>query len=70
MEKCRLTGSELELVIDLGSQPLGNGFLNSSDSHTEYFFQLQCGFSEDSSLLQLITQPEPELMFHVSYAFF
>jgi 2-polyprenyl-3-methyl-5-hydroxy-6-metoxy-1,4-benzoquinol methylase len=70
MEKCRLTGSDLELVIDLGSQPLGNGFLNSSDSHTEYFFQLQCGFSEDSSLLQLITQPEPELMFHDSYAFF
>lgn len=70
MENCRLTGSPVELVIDLGSQPLGNGFLIPNHDRTEYFFQLQCGFSEDSKLLQLITQPKPELMFHDNYAFF
>ena len=70
MEKCRLLGGALELVIDLGTQPLGNGFLSPDNSHEEYFFQLQCGFSEESNLLQLITQPKPELMFHDNYAFF
>lgn len=70
MSKCRFSSSNLELVIDLGLQPLGNGFLPTPLPSEEYFFPLQCGFSEESKLLQLITQPEPNLMFHENYAFF
>ncbi len=67
---CRLNDSPLELVLDLGQQPLGNGFLSPANFSEEYFFSLQCGFSEDSRLFQLIEQPAPELMFHQDYAFF
>jgi hypothetical protein len=70
MEICRFSGSSLDLVIDLGKQPLGNGFLSSHQFADEYFFQLQCGFNEQSKLLQLINQPDPQLMFHENYAFF
>ena len=70
MEKCRFSGGSLNLVIDLGKQPLGNGFLDSNQIPEEYFFQLQCGFNEQSKLLQLINQPDPKLMFHENYAFF
>jgi hypothetical protein len=70
MEQCRLSGEALNLVIDLGKQPLGNGFLSPNQIPEEYFFQLQCGFNEQSKLLQLINQPDPQLMFHENYAFF
>ena len=66
---CRLTGDALDLVLDLGRQPLGNGFL-SAPTPDEYFYPLQCGFSETSRLFQLIEQPDPALMFHQDYAFF
>ena len=67
---CRLSGSPLSVVLDLGQQPLGNGFLLPAQYGSEYFFSLQCGFSEDSRLFQLIEQPAPEMMFHQDYAFF
>lgn len=66
---CRLTGDPLELVLDLGRQPLGNGFL-AKPTPDEYFYPLQCGFTESSRLFQLIEQPDPSLMFHQDYAFF
>ena len=66
---CRMTNSPLELVLDLGRQPLGNGFLSPADFEGEYFYDLQCGFSEESKLFQLIEQPAAELMFHEEYAF-
>jgi SAM-dependent methyltransferase len=67
---CRLSGSTLEVVLDLGRQPLGNGFLMPANYQDEYFYSLQCGFSEESRLFQLVEQPEPALMFHQDYAFF
>ncbi len=56
--------------MDLGKQPLGNGFLMPPDFSDEYFYPLQCGFAEDSRLFQLVEQPAPEKMFHENYAFF
>jgi SAM-dependent methyltransferase len=67
---CRLSGSPLDHVLDLGRQPLGNGFLAPGDFSGEYFYDLKCGFAPDSFLFQLIEQPSPELMFHADYAFF
>ncbi len=68
-QTCRLTGGPLDMVLDLGRQPLGNGFLSSPDT-PEYFYDLRCGFNKESKLFQLIEQPAPELMFHDNYAFF
>jgi methylation protein EvaC len=68
--KCRVSGAPLTFVHDFGMQALGNGFLLSEDFDKEYFFPMQIGFSEKSCMLQLISQPEPEKMFHDQYAFF
>ena len=68
-QRCRLSGGVLEVVLDLGRQPLGNGFV-SSVGQDEYFYSLRCGFNPDSRLFQLIDQPAPDLMFHDDYAFF
>lgn len=70
MSVCRSNESTLELVLDLGSQPLGNGFLRLEDFAQEVFYPLQCGFSESSGLFQLIEQPSPDLMFNDTYKFF
>ena len=68
-QRCRLSGGALEVVLDLGRQPLGNGFVESAND-TEFFYSLRCGFNPESRLFQLIDQPAPELMFHEDYAFF
>ena len=60
---CRVSGSPLTEVVDFGPQPLGNGFLPSDNPDEEYFFPMIAGFAEDSMMLQLIDQPEPEKMF-------
>lgn len=68
--KCRIINEPLEMVVDFGKQPLGNGFLTKENFCNEYFFEMQCGFNEKSMMFQLINQPEPEKMFHENYAFF
>ncbi len=70
MVKCRSLGENLTIVLDLGKQPLGNGFLTKEQFKDEYFFEMKVGFSENSKLLQLIEQPDPGEMFHGEYAFF
>ncbi len=67
---CRIAGTPLTTVLDLGSQPLGNGFLDKEGFSEEYFFKLEVGFSETSKMLQLVEQPDPVKMFHDEYAFF
>jgi 2-polyprenyl-3-methyl-5-hydroxy-6-metoxy-1,4-benzoquinol methylase len=67
---CRVSGKPLTKVFDFGRQPLGNGFLGKDEFSTEYFFPMEIGFSEESMMLQLLYQPEPEKMFHDHYAFY
>jgi 2-polyprenyl-3-methyl-5-hydroxy-6-metoxy-1,4-benzoquinol methylase len=67
---CRISGKPLTMVVDLGRQPLGNGFLLPEQFRDEYFYQMQLGFCETSMMLQLIKQPAPEQMFHEQYAFY
>ncbi|WP_320667860.1 class I SAM-dependent methyltransferase [Prochlorococcus sp. MIT 1307] len=67
---CRISGDPLEEIIDFGLQPLGNGFLTKEDFQDEYFFNMKLGFNQNSQMVQLFEQPEPEKMFHREYAFF
>ena len=67
---CRISGEPLSVVVDFGSQPLGNGFLLPEDFSSEYFFPMAVGLSETSMMFQLIKQPDPEKMFHDQYAFY
>jgi 2-polyprenyl-3-methyl-5-hydroxy-6-metoxy-1,4-benzoquinol methylase len=67
---CRISGKPLTTVLDLGRQPLGNGFLLPEQMSDEYSYSMQMGFCETSMMLQLIEQPSPEQMFHEQYAFY
>ena len=68
--ECRVSGQKLVEVVDFGKQPLGNGFLSKEQFTKEYFFHMKVGFDEESMMLQLYEQPNPEYMFHEEYAFF
>ena len=67
---CRISGHPLIKVVDLGLQPLGNGFLLPEQFVGEYFYPMEAGFCETSMMFQLIKQPAPEQMFHEQYAFY
>jgi SAM-dependent methyltransferase len=69
MTLCRVSGEPLIEVLDLGMQPLGNGFSAGGNGNSEYSYHLRCGFSEISKLFQLIEQPPPAVMFNDTYAF-
>jgi methylation protein EvaC len=50
--------------------PLANGFLDKNKFKSEYFFEMEVGFSEDLSLFQLNDHPKPEKMFNKKYPFY
>lgn len=70
MNQCRVCDNEINPFMSFGQMPIANGFLDAKDFQNEYFFEMEVGFCEGCSTFQLITQPDPELMFHENYAFF
>jgi methylation protein EvaC len=68
--RCRVSDGLLIPAVDLGIQPLGNGFLMPENFSGEYFYPMKTGFNEKSMMFQLYDQPEPEKMFHENYAFY
>ena len=50
--------------------PIANGFLRPDQFAEEYFFELKVGFCDTCKMVQLIEQPDREMMFHQHYAFF
>tara|TARA_R110000824_G_scaffold185608_6_gene366592 strand:- start:1826 stop:3010 length:1185 start_codon:yes stop_codon:yes gene_type:complete len=55
--------------LDLGSQPIANGFLNQEDFEKEFFFNLGLGLDEDTCLVTQTEYVTPEKMFNDSYAY-
>ena len=68
--KCKITNKTIKPFISFGKMPLANGFLNKDDFDSEYFFEMEVGFSEDLSLFQLNDHPKPEKMFNKKYPFY
>ena len=68
--KCKLTNKDIVPFMSFGKMPLANGFLNKDTFNTEYFFEMEVGFSEDLSLFQLNDHPKPEKMFNKKYPFY
>ena len=68
--KCKLTNKELKPFMSFGRMPLANGFLNENEYNSEYFYEMEVGFSEDLSLFQLNDHPKPEIMFNNQYPFY
>ena len=70
MPECRSCHAAYEPFISFGQMPIANGFLLPEQFSEEYFFELAVGFCEQCSLVQLINQPEREMMFNDHYAFY
>ena len=70
-KKCRISNDKLIPFLDLGKQPLANGFLSKKNKlKKEYFYNLKVGFSQKSKMIQLFDVPKKEKMFNKNYAFY
>jgi methylation protein EvaC len=50
--------------------PIANGFLAPEEFGKEYFYELMVGFCNHCTMVQLVEQPERNMMFHDNYAYF
>ena len=51
---CNLTNKKIKPFMSFGKMPLANGFLSKNEFNSEYFFEMEVGFSDELSLFQLI----------------
>jgi len=58
-----------EQFLDLGMQPIANGFLTEEEVDSEYFFHLRAGFNTDTFLVSLMNFVDLDLMFNDTYAY-
>ena len=70
MSGCRVCYSNIEPFIDFGRMPLANGFLTPDQFADEYYFNLRAACCPRCMLVQLVEQPQRELMFNERYPFF
>ena len=56
--------------LNLGRQPIANGFLYNKDFKNEYFFDLKVGFDEETKLVSLMEYVEPNKMFNDEYVYY
>ena len=68
--KCKITNKLIKPFMSFGKMPLANGFLDEKQFKSEFFFEMEVGFSEELSLFQLNDYPKPELMFNERYPFY
>lgn len=68
--KCLICHSNIEPFISFGQMPIANGFLTLDQFRDEYFYELKVGFCPNCSMVQLLEQPDREMMFHENYAFY
>lgn len=67
---CRVCANKINPFVSFGKMPIANGFLEKQQFENEYFFELATAFCDKCYSVQLVTQPDPKLMFHDNYAFF
>jgi SAM-dependent methyltransferase len=64
-------GSNLEVVLDLGLQPVANAFVDESRrSEPEDRFPLEVAFCRDCALAQVTETIDPEILFGQDYPYF
>ena len=64
---CKITNKKINPFMSFGKMPLANGFLNKDEFNSEFFFNMEVGFSEELSLFQLNDHPNPSKMFNKTY---
>ena len=55
--------------LDLGRQPIANGFLEKENILNEYFFHLRVHFDDETCLVSLVDFVPPEKMFNDEYVY-
>ena len=70
MTHCRVCNEVFAPFLSFGQQPLANAFLEKQHFSKEYFFELAVGFCKSCTMVQLVNQPDPNVMFHGNYSFF
>lgn len=70
MSKCLICKTEYQPFIDFGKMPIANGFLSEEEFDNEYFYDMEVGFCQHCNMVQLVNQPDREMMFNENYAFF
>ena len=55
--------------LDLGKQPIANGFLTEDQFGSEFFYDLNVGIDRDTHLVTHMDYVEPTLMFNENYAY-
>ena len=70
MPKCLICKSKYNPFIDFGNMPIANSFGSKEELTDEYTFQMKVGFCSNCNMVQLVSQPDREMMFHENYAFF
>ena len=68
--KCKITGENLNPFMSFGKMPSANGFLEKKDFDNEFFYEMEVGFSEKISLLQLNEFSHPEKVHNERYPFY
>lgn len=70
MPSCRICKTNYESFLSFGNMPIANGFLTEEQFKAEYFFELKVGFCPECKMVQIVDQPNREMMFHENYAFY
>jgi len=60
---------KLKKFLDLGKQPIANGFLYKDGIDNEYFFNLGVAFDEETKLVTQTEYVDPPLMFNDDYVY-
>ena len=55
--------------LDLGKQPIANGFLYENEFDKEFFYDLKVAIDRDTHLITHVDYVKPELMFNDTYAY-
>ena len=70
MSSCLICKTEFTPFVDFGEMPIANAFAHKKDLVNEYTFPMKVGFCSNCKMVQLVEQPDREIMFHDNYAFF
>jgi methylation protein EvaC len=68
--KCKITNSELTPFMSFGKMPAANGFLKKEHFSSEFFYEMEVGFSSKISLLQLNDHSNPINVHNENYPFY
>ncbi|MFL2889659.1 MAG: class I SAM-dependent methyltransferase [Pelagibacteraceae bacterium] len=68
--KCKITNQEIEPFMSFGKMPSANGFLDKENFKSEFFYEMEVGFSQKVSLLQLNEFSNPEKVHNEKYPFY